>query len=73
MAVVERQALLEALLQSIVNDFDLENKTKLTKVSSTFCILNKRISIFPCVVNSCQQLLIKLTIWSMSNHIMIYC
>ena len=73
MAVVERQALLEALLQSIVNDFDLENKTKLTKVSSTFCILNKGILIFPCVLHSCRQLLIKLMIWSMSNHIMIYC
>ena len=44
MAVVERQALLEALLQSVVNNFDLENKSKLSNVSSTPCILNKTIS-----------------------------
>ena len=48
MAVVERQALLEALLQSIANNFDLENKSKLSNVSSTPCILNKTTS-FSCV------------------------
>ena len=32
-AVVERQALLEALLQAIVDNFDLDDKSNITNVS----------------------------------------
>ena len=38
MAVVERQALLEALLQSTVNYLDLEDKNKLSNVNFIFII-----------------------------------
>ena len=38
-ALVERQALLEALIQAIVNNFDLDEKSKLSNVSSNILCL----------------------------------
>ena len=53
-AVVERQAMLEALLQAIVNNLDLDDKSKLSNVS-----VNSDLYCDQPFCCSCQQFLIK--------------